>query len=259
MSAAHLWCPGHEISSPLTRVNDMALCVDNSAWLCPRLIYEGELNWFSLPTSTLDGADLHRTHDSLQFAVATANEVSAPGTVTVKVENVNDQPKIVLAGNVSFIFQEFKKVLSDVSIEDVDMGVGYYYLVIKLMAPLGFKVHGQLQQLEDRQPAPGNVNYDATKWQFNAEDIIPTGRLGYCPYICQVSWTSTKYCSSAACVPYPEGTNTYELGALCTPFTCARSINNLEYMANDFTPVEIEILILDFDDQVARLEMHLAV
>ena len=86
---------GAEILAAGTNVTDVAPpCADDPQWLCLRLMYEGELDFFSLPKQTYLGTPLNNSDDALNFTVYSDSEVE-PAVQTIEVRNVNDPPKLV--------------------------------------------------------------------------------------------------------------------------------------------------------------------
>ena len=84
---------GAEILAAGTNVTDVAPTpCQRPTWLCPRLMYEGELDFFSLPKQAYLGTPLNNSDDALNFTVYSDSEVSEPAVQTIEVRNVNDPP-----------------------------------------------------------------------------------------------------------------------------------------------------------------------
>ena len=79
----------------------VADCADpaDAGWQCGRVVYVGDLDWFSHPTATRDGAPLNVSDDFVSFvlrspAAGAISEESAPSTASVRVDNVSHCPLI---------------------------------------------------------------------------------------------------------------------------------------------------------------------
>ena len=73
-------------------VADVGKLCSDPGWLCKRVWYEGNLDYFNWPERTYDGTDLNVTADTFEYEVKDATTTSAPETVHVRVRNVNDAP-----------------------------------------------------------------------------------------------------------------------------------------------------------------------
>ena len=45
------------------------LCASAPGWLCKRVLYEGDLDYFNWPERTYNGTDLHVTADTFEYEV----------------------------------------------------------------------------------------------------------------------------------------------------------------------------------------------
>ena len=79
----------------------VADCADpaDAGWQCGRVVYVGDLDWFSHPTATRDGAPLNVSDDFVSFvlrspAAGAISEESAPSTASVRVDSVSHCPSI---------------------------------------------------------------------------------------------------------------------------------------------------------------------
>ena len=83
--------------------NSSQTCPDDALWNCGLVIYWGAKDWFSHPTvNRYSGEVLPLSDDEVRFVLRSASEVSAPATVRVRVDNVNDPPALTSPGNVTF-------------------------------------------------------------------------------------------------------------------------------------------------------------
>ena len=143
------------------------------SWLCPRLVYEGDLDFFSWPTKTRDGVALNEDDDQFSFHVASTTETSVSANVSVRVRNVNDPPTLVLAANASFTPQQDNAGLlgSILSVTDADRGVGLYQVKLELSSVSGTLADGEKAL---RQPADEPASFEY--YQVN-----PNPNPDHCP------------------------------------------------------------------------------
>ena len=107
-------------------VADVGKLCSDPGWLCKRVWYEGNLDYFNWPERTYDGTDLNVTADTFEYEVKDATTTSAPETVHVRVRNVNDAPVFSAPANVTFVEEKTAKIFGGITFDDPDRDLGYY-------------------------------------------------------------------------------------------------------------------------------------
>ena len=105
---------------------------DCDGWLCKRVWYEGDLDYFNWPERTYNGTDLNVTTDTFAYEVKDATTTSALATVFVRVRNVNDAPVLSGPGNTTFVEERLMKIFGGITLEDPDRDLGYYRVTFRL-------------------------------------------------------------------------------------------------------------------------------
>ena len=214
------------------------------SWLCPRLVFEGDLDFFSWPTETREGVALNEDDDQFSFHVASTTETSVSANISVRVRNVNDPPTLVLAPEASFAPRRKNTGLlgSILSVTDADRGVGLYQVKLQLSS-----VNSTLTETSLKQPADGLYRGTAslTYWQWDTRFIEEL--LGYCPPMCRT--TSASKCDKAGCL-LGDGLGMKSWFFFVSPATLPSVLEKVEIFTQQDERLTLTVEINDFDDGV---------
>ena len=215
---------GAEILAAGTNITDVAPpCADDPQWLCPRLMYEGELDFFSLPKQTYLGTPLSNSDDALNFTVYSDSEVSEPAVQTIEVRNVNDPPKLVAPPNASFILMVNNKVLDGVRIDDPDRGVGFYQVQLKLKSTSG---KGSFSETETKQASAPMPAGSWDRYQLSMTSV--KNMVGYCPPVCtQIGSSCSGTCTKG------DGSTDHTLIAFAAPETANQMLPSVLFIPDN--------------------------
>jgi len=228
-------------SSP--RVLDANNCSESdggSAFKCPRLVYRGDLDFFSIPAVTRAGAPLNNSADSFTYTVGdgegNGTEVSAPATVTIDVNNVVDAPTL-RAGlpNASYAPRAENFVFRGVSIVDPDRGVGAYRVSFVAVGEGDFSEAMHIQKTEN------DPSWDKYQWTASSARAL----LGYCPELCDGGARCTSSCQLAG-----NGRTDSTLRVISSPQTTELLLHDIIYNAPPFTTTgtqAVQLTIEAFD------------
>ena len=236
---------GAKISALPVNVSTQYACLaPHVGWTCADITYEGDVDYFSWPTSTRDGVALGNADDGFRFVVESDTETSAVASVSLRVNNVNDRVELVSTPNVTFQWsaiagESWARVAKGVQIVDRDRGVGFYQLGVRANK-------GTFKELNHRQPASGgSLVADPTKWQWSADTISTF--LGYCPPACT---DSAGGCRESLCIEGKDGSLEPTIRTFATPRTAQAFLNDLLYSGDDKAGQKLFVEIDDFDSQV---------
>ena len=213
-------------------------------WLCPRLVYEGDLDWFSWPTQTRNGVALNESDENWSYHVTSATETSASANISVRVRNINDPPIVVLSPKASFAPQSQKNpglLRSILSVTDADRGVGLYQIKLQLSS-----MTGTLTETSLKQPADGLYRGTASLqyWQWDTRFIETL--LGYCPPVCSGMPGS---CLGSSCL-MGDGLDMRNWSFFVSPATLPSVLEKIEFFSSSATSLTLSVEINDFDDGV---------
>ena len=237
---------GAEILAAGTNISDVAPpCADDPQWLCPRLMYEGELDFFSLPKQTYLGTPLNNSDDALNFTVYSESEVSEPAVQTIEVRNVNDPPKLVAPQNASFILMVNNKVLDGVRIDDPDRGVGFYQVQLKLKSTSG---KGSFSETETKQASAPMPAGSWDRYQLSMTSV--KNMVGYCPPVCmQIGSSCSGTCTKG------DGSTDHTLIAFAAPETANQMLPSVLFIPDNKQSNTFELTVLDFDDGLCEWQL----
>ena len=160
-------------------------------WLCKRVLYEGELDYFNWPERTYNGTDLNVTADTFEYEVKDATTTSAPATVFVRVRNVNDAPLISGPANTTFVAEKLMKLFGGITLTDPDRDLGYYRVTFELE-----NILAKMTELVHKQPGTADASWDRWQGQDQMSNVV-NELLPYCPTsVCDSGPTNLKGCSS---------------------------------------------------------------
>ena len=224
---------------------DVGTC-DTYRYFCPRLVFEGELDWFSWPTQTHDGVALNEEDDSFSYHLTSTTEESEntkseSANISVRVRNVNDPPTLVLAANASFTPQQDNAGLlgSILSVIDADRGVGLYQVKLELSSVSGTLADGEKAL---RQPADEPASFEYYQWDSSfVEELI-----GYCPPVCG---TSGSKCLKTGCLS-GDGLGMKRWFFFVTPAKLPSILKMAEFFSQTDAGLTLSVEINDFDDGV---------
>jgi hypothetical protein len=248
-------CTGADQGAPIvsvpTNVSGAAVqaCTDQAGYECASLGFQGAEDYFSFPTHTRENVALNVSDDSFAFVVESPQETSADGTVTLRINNVNDHPTITGPSNATFASGTATsvKVLQDVTIHDPDLGAGYYQVYVNT----GVGTAGALDAPVNRQN-PYSSLVDPRYWEGSYNHLYQY--LDYCPIPCSLygscgnpSGRCIGCGDESACDWSAEG----NLKVFATPRVAQEFIRNLAYFQTHHvnTNDEITIRITDLEDQ----------
>jgi hypothetical protein len=218
--------------------NSNRACADDSAFLCPQLVYEGARDFFSVPTRTREGALLNISDDAFRFTVSSEGETSPEATQTVRVLNVNDLPVISAPGNVSYMPNMANYVTRTVNISDPDRGTGVYRVEFKVIGL------GGVTEASHKQLASGDLSWSS--WQYSMRSIKQM--LGYCPSACAEGSACVETCTEG------NGYNDHTLRFFAAADTLPSILSSLDYRSEAFASADdgnsLRITIEDFDDGI---------
>lgn len=218
--------------------NSNRVCADDVAFLCPRLVYEGARDFFSVPTRTRTGAPLNTSDDAFRFTVSSGGETSAEATQTVRVLNVNDPPVLSAPGNVSYMPNMANFVTRSVNVSDPDRGTGVYRVEFKL---LGL---GGVTQASHKQQASADLSWSS--WQYSVRGVEQM--LGYCPTACAEGYACVETCTEG------NGFNDHTLRFFASADALPSILASLDYRSEAFAKADdglaLRISLEDFDDGV---------
>ena len=213
------------------------------SWLCPRLVFEGDLDFFSWPTQTRDGVALNEEDNQFSFHVASTADASVSANISVRVRNVNDPPILVLAPKASFTPQRKNTGLlgSILSVTDADRGVGLYQIKLQLSS-----INGTLTETSLKQPADGLYRGTASLiyWQWDTRFIEEL--LGYCPPMCNGTSGS---CLGSDCL-LGDGLGMKTWSFFVSPATLPSVLEKVEFFTQQDDGLTLTVEINDFDDGV---------
>ena len=259
---------GSPISAPGINISDAKSCADEAGWLCPRLLYRGDADYFSFPTHTYDGTRVGNSDDTFSFAVSSLTETSVDGYTHVVVRNVNDPPVLTVAGNLTFRPRVADAIFGGIRLSDPDLGVGFYQLQLSIIdtngpslkAPDALKQGGTLVDGScwagggawsggSSQSAPydrafaasGCPGYD--RFQSQIDFIVML--IGYCPPQCAAAPPSTS-CRATLCLQNADGQGN-DIKFFATPATAERVLRGLTLTSSSET-AWLRVSIWDFDD-----------
>lgn len=240
--------PGVNITTAPMNVSGSSVydCPGNPGFRCAQVGYKGDVDYFSFPHYTRDGAFLNNSDDVFKFTVNSGKGVSAEAQVQVIINNVNDRVEIIYPSNVTYITSPAAgdppdKVLTNVVLHDRDRGVGYYQISVSVNL-------GSLSETTHKQAIlGGNLIAEPDKWQWSLDAL--NAYLGYCPTPCM----TTGACQGYLCLGGVPGDshNVQELKVFATPATAQRFLKDLLYKGNANAGNRVlRIYIDDFDDGV---------
>ena len=212
------------------------VCADDPAFLCPRLVYEGDRDFFSVPTRTRAGRLLNVTDDLFAFNLGTAGETSPDSTHTVRVYNVNDPPTILAPANTTYLPNMANSIARAVQIVDPDLGVGTYRLEFKVVGS------GGVTEASHKQLASEALSW--AKWQSSM--VFVKRLLGYCPHACAEGYACLESCTDG------NGYNDATLRFFVAADTAPAVLESISYRSEAFASTDdglaIKIAVEDFDD-----------
>ena len=211
-------------------------------YLCPRLVYEGDVDWFSYPTHTRDGVALGEADEAVRFRVHSPTEASANGTLGVRVRNVNDRPSISMPGNVTFSPLVNQKIFGVISVADADRDVGLYQVTLGLSGTSGSLSETTLKQSVTCNAGETCPSFD--QWQWAIDDV--TDLIGYCPPVCSTIGSS---CQTTGCLK-GDGLGDREWKFMATPATLRLVVAQVIFFSESESALTLTVEVVDFDDGV---------
>lgn len=228
---------GARINSSGTQLRDSTRpCPDAPSFLCPRLLYEGERDFFSRPTHTRGGLPLNASDDYLVFTVGTVGETSPNATQAVVVKNVNDPAVLLAPANASYLPNIVNFVARGISVADPDRGVGVYRVEFKVLGP------GGVTQAGMKQPASAKLSW--ASWQSSV--AAARTLLGYCPHACSDSLNCLETCTEG------NGYNDATLRLFVAEDVLPALLHSLQFTSEAFASatdsLALRVTVEDFDD-----------